>query len=213
MACATFVFFLSERIGRKFALTYGALLMAIFHFIVAAVVKTHPPPPSKTDAHVTSSGIATIAMIYLFVIVYNMSWGSLPWPYVSEIFPTRCREPGVAVGVASQWLFNFVFTLVSPYMIHNIRYGTFLVWGCFNIVICICTALLLKETRGLPLEVINAQFLDAEDELNAQTQRSDGILPPRQDSLPTTGKPERFSGSEGSPDGYKGTGRTRVESV
>jgi len=39
---------------------------------------------------------------------------SLPWPYVSEIFPTRIREPGIAVGVASQW---FVFkenTMVIP---------------------------------------------------------------------------------------------------
>lgn len=80
--------------------------MAACQITTAAVVKAKPASGSA-DEPVTSSGIATIAMIYLFVIFYNFSWGPMPWPYVSEIFPARIREPGVAIGVASQWLWNF----------------------------------------------------------------------------------------------------------
>lgn len=47
-------------------------------------------------------------------MIYNCSWGPLPWPYVrydfyillaynSEIFPTRTRSMGIAIGVSSQW--------------------------------------------------------------------------------------------------------------
>jgi len=155
VACATFVFVLAEHVGRRNALVWGAAVMGACHITTAAVVKNKPPPG---DGSVNSSGIATIALIYLFVIVYNMSWGPLPWPYVSEIFPARIREPGIAVGVASQWLFNFVFTLATPYMIQNIGWGTFLLWGMFNVVISALSFFFLKETKGLSLEEINAQF-------------------------------------------------------
>lgn len=150
-ACATFVFFLSERVGRRQVLIWGAAFMATCQISTAAVVKNIPAPQ---NGQVTSSGIATVALIYLFVIAYNFSWGPLPWPYVSEIFPTRIREPGVAVGVSSQWLFNFVFSLVTPYMIDDMGWGTFLFWGLADAVIAIGTFLFLKETQGLSLEEI-----------------------------------------------------------
>lgn len=150
-ACASFVFFLSERVGRRQVLIWGATFMAACQITTAAVVKAIPSP--ETGA-VTSSGIATVALIYLFVIAYNFSWGPLPWPYVSEIFPTRIREPGVAVGVSSQWLFNFVFSLVTPYMIDNMGWGTFLFWGIADAVIAIGTFFFLRETKGLSLEEI-----------------------------------------------------------
>ena len=37
--------------------------------------------------------------------------------YLRRIFPARIRDAGVAVGVASQWLFSFVYTLSNAYMI------------------------------------------------------------------------------------------------
>ncbi|KAF2105433.1 MFS sugar transporter-like protein [Lophiotrema nucula] len=137
-ACGTFVLFLSERVGRR-------------QISTAAVVKNILAPD---QGNVTSSGIATVALIYLFVIAYNFSWGPLPWPYVSEIFPTRIREPGVAIGVSSQWLFNFVFSLVTPYMIDDLGRGTFTFWGLADATIAIGTFFFLKETKGLSLEEI-----------------------------------------------------------
>jgi len=81
IACGTFVVFLADRVGRRKVLIGGAAFMAACQISTAAVVKAIPPPE---EGNVTSSGIATIALIYLFVIAYNFSWGPLPWPYVSE---------------------------------------------------------------------------------------------------------------------------------
>lgn len=150
-ACGVFVIFLSDRIGRRQVLIWGAAFMAVCQITCAAVVKNKPAPG---EGKVTSSGIATVALIYLFVIAYNLSWGPLPWPYVSEIFPTRIREPGIAIGVGSQWLFNFVFSLTTPYMIKNLGWGTFLLWGLFDAVISVVTFFFLRETKGLSLEEI-----------------------------------------------------------
>ncbi|KAH8666795.1 general substrate transporter [Xylariales sp. PMI_506] len=156
VACGSFVLFFSERLSRRQVLIGGAALMAACQISTAVVVKAKPPPSTANPA-VTSSGIATVALIYLFVIFYNFSWGPMPWPYVSEIFPTRIREPGVAIGVASQWLWNFVFSLTTPYMMASMGWGTFLLWGVFDAIISLMTFLFLKETKGLSLEVIANQ--------------------------------------------------------
>lgn len=154
VACGIFVLFVSERVGRRNVLIAGAAFMAACQITTAAVVKAVPPPD---QANVTSAGIATVALIYLFVVAYNFSWGPMPWPYVAEIFPARIREPGVAVGVGSQWLFNFVFSLTTPYMITNMGWGTFLLWGVFDLVIALVAFFFLKETKGLSLETIAHQ--------------------------------------------------------
>ena len=157
IACACFVFFLADRFGRRIQLTAGAAFMAACQITTAVVVKYRPPPPASPtggNTNVTSSGIATVALIYLFVMAYNLSWGPLPWPYVSEIFNARNREPGVATGVAAQWLWNFVFTLATPYMINNMGWGTFLLWGLFDTVIAMFSWVAIKETKGKSLEEI-----------------------------------------------------------
>jgi sugar porter (SP) family MFS transporter len=157
VACGVFVLILADRVGRRQVLIWGALFMAACQITTAAVVKTRPSPG---NGEITSSGIVTVALIYLFVIAYNFSWGPMPWPYVSEIFPTRIREPGIAIGVASQWLFNFVFSLTTPYMIDDMGWGTFLLWGVFDLIIAIGAFLFLKETKGLSLETIAHQRFD-----------------------------------------------------
>ena len=81
-ACTIFVIFVADSVPRKAILTWGAVFMAVCQVTTAILVKTHPANP---DGDVTSSGIATVALIYLFVIAYNFSWGPLPWPYISEV--------------------------------------------------------------------------------------------------------------------------------
>ncbi|KAI0515036.1 putative MFS quinate transporter [Xylaria bambusicola] len=153
VACGIFVLFFAERLSRRQVLIGGAVFMSACQIVTAAVVKSFPAPEEQ-QATVSPPAIATIALIYLFVVAYNFSWGPMPWPYVSEIFSPRIREPGVAIGVASQWLWNFVFSLTTPYMIASLGWGTFLVWGIFDLFIAGFTFFLLKETRGLSLERI-----------------------------------------------------------
>lgn len=81
VACGIFVLFVSERVGRRNVLIAGAVFMSACQITTAAVNKTSPPP---AGGDVSSSGIALVALIYLFVVAYNFSWGPMPWPYVSE---------------------------------------------------------------------------------------------------------------------------------
>lgn len=179
VACGIFVIFVSERVGRRHMLIGGAALMAACQITTAIVVKTIPPPE---EGNVTSSGIGTVALIYIFVIIYNFSWGPLPWPYVSEIFPARIREPGIAVGVGSQWLFNFVFSLTTPYMMKSMGgWGVFLLWGIFDAIIAILSFFFLRETKGLSLETIAHQEFrkNADARLVHEVEDADGKASPK----------------------------------
>lgn len=152
IACGTFVLFIAERLRRKHILVVGALLMGACQISAAAVLKTHPK--SGKSGNLDPAGLAVVILIYLFVTAYNFSWGPLPWPLVAEIFPTRTREIGVGIGVASQWLFNFVFTIGTPYMISSMGWGNFVLWGAFDVLIAVGVWLTLEETRGRSLEDI-----------------------------------------------------------
>ncbi|KAF7594856.1 hypothetical protein BBP40_008186 [Aspergillus hancockii] len=149
VACFFFLIFLVERIGRKGALLSGAALMGALMLIVALITKTHPP---DANAGLTRAASACIAMIYIEAMTYNISWGPVPWLYMSEIFPSRIREGGIAVGTATQWLFNFVFSQITPHAVDNLGWKTFLMFCIFNWALVVYTWFFIKETKGRSLE-------------------------------------------------------------
>lgn len=156
---STFQFLLVDRIGRKKPFMGGAFMMGTFMLIIACLGATHPPPKTATAAtHINSYGATSIAMVYLEAFSYNMSWGPLPWLYIGEIFPSRIREIGIACGAASQWLFNFVMSQITPHAIANIGWRTFLMFAIFNYAIILYSFFLLKETAHRSLEEMEVVF-------------------------------------------------------
>lgn len=153
---ATFLAFFVESAGRKKPFMVGAFAMGCFMLIIGIIVVTHPPQPSATG--ITASGAAGIAMVYLEAFSFNMSWGPLPWLYIGEIFPNRIREIGIAMGAASQWLFNFMMSQITPHAIANIGWRTFLMFAIFNYAIIGYSWIFLKETRGKSLEEMEIVF-------------------------------------------------------
>lgn len=175
-----FLLFFVERFGRKIPFMVGAFAMGSFMLIIALIVATHPPKPSATG--ITSAGAAGIAMVYLEAFAFNMSWGPLPWLYIGEIFPNRIREIGIATGAASQWLFNFVMSQITPHAIDNIGWKTFLMFAIFNYAIIIYSYFVLRETTGKSLEEMEvvfgtvAQLPTKDDETESQAAH----VPPRE---------------------------------
>ncbi|KAJ5499085.1 Major facilitator superfamily domain general substrate transporter [Penicillium expansum] len=115
------------------------------------------PDPSGNGG-ISSASLAMIVMIYFYVIGYSASWGPIPWVYISEIFPTRLRAYGVGCGSATQWLFNFVVTYVTPAAIGNLGWRTFIMFGCFCFAMAFWVFLVVRETKGRSLEEMDVLF-------------------------------------------------------
>ncbi|EDR12046.1 uncharacterized protein LACBIDRAFT_183424 [Laccaria bicolor S238N-H82] len=160
IATAFFIFFAADSLGRKLSLFISAIGMGTLFFIIGAILKTHPPPkliPGTTiNPPPASKGMA--AMLYIYVCFYSMGWGPLPWVYVSDIFPTRTRHYGLALASASQWLFNFVVSKVTPTMITNLGFKIFFMFGTINIVAMGAFSLAIPETKGRSLEDMDIIF-------------------------------------------------------
>jgi sugar porter (SP) family MFS transporter len=158
VATAIFVFFFVESFGRKRSLQTSALGMGIMFFIVGAIFKTHPPPKASEDSSPPPASQAMAAMLYIYVCFYSMGWGPLPWVYVSDIFPTRTRHYGLATASASQWLFNFVVSYVTPTLEAKLGYKLFFMFAAINIGGMFTFACLIPETKGRSLEDMDVLF-------------------------------------------------------
>ncbi|CAK7221314.1 hypothetical protein SEUCBS140593_004529 [Sporothrix eucalyptigena] len=164
VACGIFVLFLIERVGRRGALVYGAAVMGALMLIVGVIVATNAP---KADGPIQSTSIAAVIMIYLEAMAYNMSWGPVPWLYMAEIMPSRIREGAVAIGTATQWLFNFAFSQVTPHAVENLGWRTFLMFCIFNWALVVFAFFFVKETKGRSLEDMDILFIKKIGQVNS----------------------------------------------
>ena len=67
----------------------------------------------------------------------------------------------MSAALMTQWLFNFVIAKITPLMLADITYGTFLLFGSCCIVMGIYTIFFVPETKGVPLESIHLLFEDS----------------------------------------------------
>lgn len=160
-------FYTVERFGRRTILIFGALGMLICQFLVAIIGvtvgfnKTHPDPsdPTQNIADNISAVNAQIAFIAIFIFFFASTWGPGAWIVIGEIFPLPVRSRGVALSTASNWLWNTIIAVITPYMVGtdkgNLRSSVFFIWGG----LCTCafaySYFLIPETKGLSLEQVD----------------------------------------------------------
>ncbi|KAI0064842.1 general substrate transporter [Artomyces pyxidatus] len=157
IATCIFVLFFIDSCGRKIALFVSAIGMAVTFFILAALMKTCPPR-MVLNANPSAASKAMAALIYLYECFYSMGWGPLPWVYVSDIFPTGTRHYGVAVASASQWLWNFVISKITPTMNTDLGYKMYLIFASLNVSALVVFSLIVPETKGCSLEEMDIIF-------------------------------------------------------
>ncbi|KAK5989858.1 Quinate permease [Cladobotryum mycophilum] len=163
ISCAFFLLFLVERVGRRGSLLAGSFLMGLYMFLIALLTQRYPP---ADEGKLTPPVIGSLTLIFLEAMTFNISWGPIPWLYMSEIFPTRIREGGVAVGAATQWLFSFTFSQITPPAVNNLGWKTFVMFCIFNWALVFYTWLFVKETKGLSLEEMEILFNAEHTQIN-----------------------------------------------
>ncbi|VBB80893.1 Putative glucose transporter [Podospora comata] len=168
--CSTPIsFWTVERFGRRTILLWGALGMLICQFLVAIIGvtvgfnHTFPAPtaedPERTLANNISAVNAQIAFIAIFIFFFASTWGPGAWILIGEIFPLPIRSRGVGLSTASNWLWNTIIAVITPYMVGtdkgNMKSSVFFVWGGLCTFALIYTFLFVPETKGLSLEQVD----------------------------------------------------------
>ncbi|TKA67566.1 hypothetical protein B0A55_09172 [Friedmanniomyces simplex] len=104
-------FYTIERFGRRPLLIYGALAMMVCEMIIAVVGTARP------DSQVANYCLITFVCLYVFF--FASTWGPAAWVVVGEIFQLPIRSKGVALSTASNWFWNCIIAVVTPYMVEG----------------------------------------------------------------------------------------------
>jgi len=147
-----------EHFGRRFLLIWGAIGMVVMQYIVAVVgVTAGRPDQPENDAAVKTM----IAFICLYIFFFATTWGPTAWVIVGERFPLPIRSRGVGIATASNWFWNCIMAVITPYMVGkepgsaDLGPKVFFIWGSLCILSLAFAYFLVPEMKGLTLEQID----------------------------------------------------------
>ena len=145
--CLCFLLFAADSLGRRKSLLWTSIAMAASMMYVGLYVRIEPP---VEDAAVPPAGYVALVCIFLFASFFQWGWGPVCWIYISEIPTARLRGLNVALGAATQWLFNLVIARAVPNMLvtmGNGGYGAFIFFASVCIGTFIFVWFLVPETK------------------------------------------------------------------
>ncbi|KAG9511982.1 general substrate transporter, partial [Aureobasidium melanogenum] len=179
--CACFLLFAAESLGRRRSLLWTSIAMGCAMLYVGLYVRIKPP---VKGADIPGAGYMALVCIYLFAGFFQCGWGPGPWIYVSEIPTARLRGVNVALGAATQWLFNLVVARAVPNMLATMGkagYGTFLFFSAACFLSFFFAWFFIPETKGLSLEKMDDLFGTTELKKKMDDQEGAHDVPPAKD--------------------------------
>lgn len=145
---ATASWFLIERVGRRKLFLWGTVGQCGSMVITFACLINGNPMAARGAA----------VGLFTYIASFGATWLPLPWLYPAEINPIKTRAKANAVSTCTNWLFNFLIVMVTPIMIDNIGWGTYLFFAAINACFLPIIYFFYPETAGRSLEEIDIIF-------------------------------------------------------
>lgn len=93
------------------------------------------------------------------IVLNRFLTGPCAWVSIGEIFPLPMRSKGVAMSTASNWFWNCIIGVITPYMMQpeygNLGTKVFYVWGSLCATCIVFAYFFVPETKGLSLEQVD----------------------------------------------------------
>lgn len=145
---ATMSWFLIERVGRRKLFLYGTIGQCLSMVLTFACLIPGTPSAAKGAA----------VGLFTYIASFGATWLPLPWLYPAEISPIKTRGRANALSTCSNWLFNFLIVMVTPVMVRNISWGTYLFFAIVNACFLPIIYFFYPETARRSLEEIDLIF-------------------------------------------------------
>uniref|UniRef100_A0A3Q2EHX5 Solute carrier family 2 member 3a n=1 Tax=Cyprinodon variegatus TaxID=28743 RepID=A0A3Q2EHX5_CYPVA len=166
--------FLVERAGRRTLHLLGLGGMAL-----SALLMTF----SLYLKHIAAMSYVAILAVMLFVAMFELGPGPIPWFIVAELFSQGPRPAAMAVAGCCNWTANFLVGMTFPKLVLCGPW-VFLIFTAFLIFFFIFTFLKVPETKGKTFDEISRGFGSAQP-----------YAAPPADDLATTSNAENRSAS------------------
>ena len=102
----------------------------------------------------TTDGLSILVTVFIaiFVLAFGWSWGPLGWTIPSEVLTLETRSVGQSIAVSINLLFAYIVLQFFIPLLCAFKYGLFLFFGGWIVVMTIFVCLFLPETKGVPIE-------------------------------------------------------------
>ena len=131
--------------------------MVISQYIVGVIGVTVGAPGQHNHAATSTM----IAFICINISMFAMTWGPIAWVVVGEIFSLPIRARGVGLSTSSNWFWNCVIGVITPYLVGtgkgdaDLGAKVFFLWGTLCCISVAFAYFFVPEMKGLTLEQVD----------------------------------------------------------
>lgn len=141
-----------DKWGRRFLFLEGGFQMLICQAVVAACIGAKFGVNGNPGELPKWYAIVVVLFICIYVAGFAWSWGPLGWLVPSEIFPLEIRSAAQSINVSVNMLFTFIVAQIFLTMLCHLKFGLFLFFAFFVVLMSIFVYYFLPETKGIPIE-------------------------------------------------------------
>ncbi|KAK5943883.1 hypothetical protein PMZ80_003164 [Knufia obscura] len=146
--------FYSDKVGRRQPMMWGSAGLGISMMMIAILLSFNGTSVEKATAS------AAVAFFFTYMLIFGGSVNCIPWVYVPEILPLHARAKGTAIGISSNWLWNFFVVMITPILLNRLAWKGYLVFMCTNFAFVPLVYFCYPETANLTLEEIDYIFAE-----------------------------------------------------
>jgi len=132
--------------GRKCQLLVATCIMGPPLIVAATAIGQHWP------------SFITVICVCIYGGGFQFAWGLVPWIYPSELFSMKEKESAVSLAVFCNYVYNALIVYVTPLLMAWSTPGAFYIFGGLNVLCGLFVFIWVKETKGVPLEMVPALF-------------------------------------------------------
>nr|CAD7424485.1 unnamed protein product [Timema monikensis] len=142
--------FVVDSLGRRILLLFSAGGMAVS---LAALGTFFNLQNNGSDT--SSIGWLPVVSLVVYIIVYSVGFGSLPWAVMGELFTPNVKSMASSVSASICWFFAFLITKFFSTLSQELG-SDYAIWifGIFAVVAFVSVFFLLPETKGKSLQEI-----------------------------------------------------------
>nr|CAD91335.1 monosaccharide transporter [Glycine max] len=141
-----------DKWGRRALFLEGGVQMLICQAVVAAAIGAKFGTDGNPGDLPKWYAIVVVLFICIYVSAFAWSWGPLGWLVPSEIFPLEIRSAAQSINVSVNMLFTFLIAQVFLTMLCHMKFGLFLFFAFFVLIMTFFVYFFLPETKGIPIE-------------------------------------------------------------
>lgn len=142
--------YLVDRLGRRVLLLEAGIQMFLAQVLIGVILGVKLS--DNTNDLGSGLSILVVVLICTFVSSFAWSWGPLGWLIPSETFPLETRSAGQSVTVLVNMTFTFIIGQSFLSMLCTFKFGIFLFFSGWVLVMSIFTVFLIPETKNVPIE-------------------------------------------------------------